>query len=133
MTRRTRTLVTLAALAIAASLSTATLLFVANPSSIDASYSVLSATTTEASVTLNPDRIYALAHDGEDNAGAASTSTIYLSTASPVTASAAEGSNKIKLLAGRVYYVGPGVTVLYFKTASGSATFSVQYSAKQRW
>jgi hypothetical protein len=86
---------------------------------------VLVASTSEGSVILNPDLEYILMHDGEDNTGASDSNTIYLSFSGSVDADASEGSDKAKLIETRSFPVGPGLSLMKFKTAAGGPTFTV--------
>lgn len=86
---------------------------------------VLAASTEEQTITLEEDREYTLAHDGEDATGAEDTHTIYLSFGGAVDADAGEGADKAKLKDGRVFLIGPGISILKFKCAAGAPTFSI--------
>jgi len=100
----------------------------ANPSSVgvaDADMAVLVSAAADGSITLNPQRTYTLAHDGEQNDGTTDTNTIYLANNATVVRTEAEGANKAKLLFGRELVVGPGITTLHFGTEAGTPTFTV--------
>lgn len=98
----------------------------ANPTDEISLPAVILADTTEASITLHPDRMYWLYHDGEDGSGNANTETIYFKFDSDtVDGDQSEGENKLKLMDGRDVLLGAGVTTLYFKTASADVTFTI--------
>jgi hypothetical protein len=100
----------------------------ANPTSVgvaDFNMAVLVCTAGDSTITLNPQRTYTLAHDGETNAGVTDTATIYLANDATVVRTEAEGANKAKLLFGRELVVGPGITTLHFGTEAGTPTFTV--------
>lgn len=97
----------------------------ANPETIAGELAVLVAGTAAASVALDARREYTFAHDGEDANGDSDVNTIYLATAAEATATAAEGLDKFKLLAGRSVVIGPGVGTCHFKVAAGAPTMSV--------
>lgn len=97
----------------------------ANPSSVSEKPAILEATTTQDTVALDPWRRYSLSHNQVNTAGAGATQTIYLATAADVTASADSGADKAALIDIRTLVIGPGVSVLRFKTAAGSPTFTI--------
>lgn len=92
---------------------------------------VLNATTSEASITLDPDKTYTVAHNAKTNGGVDATETIYCSDEASITATAAEGANKLILYYTRSAIIGPGVNTLYFVTAANSATFTLAPSKKE--
>ena len=96
-----------------------------NPNAVDGGLAVLEAATTERSVALNRYREYTLRHDGEDATGSPNSSTVYLALNQAPSPDAAAGEDRFKLLAGSVVVIGPGVTTLRFRTASGAPTISV--------
>jgi hypothetical protein len=99
----------------------------ANPTSVSGrNPAVLLAGTTQESVTLKEIITYTLSHDGEDDSGVAQTSTVYLAFGDDVTATPAEGENKLKLRNGMTVEINK-TTTLNFKVASGAnpVTFSI--------
>lgn len=102
----------------------------ANPTSMIGGVANLAAGTSEQSITLDPQREYSLGHNGVDSAGSADTNTIFLSLGSAVVASYAAGEDKFPLLSGSSVIVGPGVSVIRFKTASGAPTFRIAAGAR---
>ncbi len=102
----------------------------ANPNSIDHLPAVIVTSTSQDELFVDEMREYTISHDGETNAGVADTNTVYIairtaSDASDVVATAAEGTNKIKLLNGRSVVVGPSVRSIRHKTAAGAPTFTI--------
>ena len=97
-----------------------------NPTSAAAStLTVVVATTSDASISLDSRSAYLVQHNGLNASGSASTGVVYLSGSSTVTATAAEGSDKFILLSQTAILVGPGLSTLGFKTASGEVTISL--------
>jgi hypothetical protein len=101
----------------------------ANPSSVgvdDANMAVLVTAASDGTVTLNPQRTYTVAHDGERNDGSTTdTSTIYLANDAVADRDGSEGANKAKLLFGRELVIGPGITTLHFGTEAGTPTLTI--------
>jgi hypothetical protein len=95
---------------------------------LDAITQVVSAESTQSALALDANRTYFLRHLGLDPAGAPDTSTIYLSVGT-VTATLAESSDKLPLLNGCEITIGPGLSGINYKTASGSPVFSITGSA----
>jgi hypothetical protein len=97
----------------------------ANPSAIDSSPAVIEATSSADSVTLQAGRSYSIAHNGVDTSGGFDDATIFLATSAAPTADYAAETDKVPLQAQRTVVLGPGVGTLYFRTASGSPTFTI--------
>lgn len=89
--------------------------------------STVGTSNSETSLSLDPTRMYTLAHDREDASHAADANTIYLGFAG-VAADGANGLNKFKLLDGRVLEIGPGVNIVRYKSAGGAPTMSIAAS-----
>lgn len=104
----------------------------ANPTTIANKSIVVSVTTTVAEISVvdlagkkEGARRYGIKHDGEDNTGAASTVTVYGSYGTTITATAAEGSDKFKLMDGDMITIPAGTRTIKLITASGSATVTI--------
>lgn len=97
----------------------------ANPTTLSTNPAVLVASTSEFTLTIDGERAYTFAHDSEDSSGDTDSNTIYLAINAAVTADPTEGNNKIKLINGRSVVIGPGVTRVRFKCASGGPTMTV--------
>ena len=107
----------------------------ANPSTLvsfpqDEPFAIIEATNTEGSVTLEWTRWYRLVHNGVNTSGTADTATIFLSDAATVVTTFAAGSGHAALMDGQETVVGPGLNTLYFKTASGSPTFTIYQGSR---
>jgi len=87
----------------------------ANPNALPSGFAMLKATTTQQALALDPDRMYWLAHCGKTDAGADSDTPVYFAADDDVTATPAEGGNKLVLSTNLILAVGPGVRTLYFK------------------
>ena len=94
----------------------------ANPTSVDDVPAVIVTSTAGDDVTLNPDRRYHVAHDGETHTGAASALTVYLAFSAAVDPDESEGADKAKLIAGRSIPIPAGTRLLRTKLKAGSAT-----------
>ena len=107
----------------------------ANPTSVDDVPAVIVTSTGGDDITLNPDRRYHVAHDGETNAGAASAVTVYLSFSAAVDADESEGADKAKLIAGRSIPVPAGTRLLRtkLKAAAPSAPTITIVPTERQW
>ena len=86
---------------------------------------VIVAGTSVGTISLNPNKVYSLSHDGEDPNGGVANQTIYFCTSGTVNTTFDAGFDKIKLKVGRPITIGPSFRNLYFATASGIACFSI--------
>ena len=95
-----------------------------NPTNIGSNWAMVSASTTEGSVTLDRTLAYSVAHDGVDNTGAPSSVVIYLSKSPNVDATPGEGTGRLPLLPNRTLEIRD-VSTLYFETQTGAARFTL--------
>jgi hypothetical protein len=99
----------------------------ANATAIDENPTILEATSSPQSVTLNPRKRYTIFHDGlEDDDSTVSTGNIYISRGIvDPDDTGDEGQNNFRLKNGRALTIGPGWTAFSFEAAAGSPTMSV--------
>lgn len=97
----------------------------ANPSVIDNRPATVAAATSAASVVLNLNRGYTIAHNGLDATGAADVNPIFFAFDATATASYASGTNKVILVPGRSLRVDAEVNYISFIVAAGAPTFTV--------
>lgn len=88
-------------------------------------FAVIAASTTEDVLTLDNRRDYTLIHNGLDVDGNAATTSIFMANDAASDADLSASTNKLVLSDGRVVTIGPGLSSVRFKTASGSPTFQV--------
>ena len=86
---------------------------------------LLAASTAKVSIDLLVDWAYAVAHNGQDVAGAAVTDTIILSHDGVATADMSAEAGKIPLLANRAIVLPAGHRKLYYQTAANAPTFTL--------
>lgn len=88
----------------------------------------VSASSTEKELTLDPKRQYTLQHTGL-NDGGADTNTIYGSESSAtVTLDMSDEDDKLAILSGGSYVIGPGIATYYIKSAAGTPVLNVMPS-----
>lgn len=100
----------------------------ANVASIDETPSIVEATSTTRTVTLNPRKRYTIFHDGlENDDSTASTGTIYIArgTVADVDDTGVEGQNNFRLKSGRAITIGPNWNAISFEAAAGDPTMSI--------
>lgn len=85
---------------------------------------VLKATTSQQSISMNPDLEYLLQHTGKDASNNASTVEIYLAFDGTVDADASEGADKAILMNQQPMPIGPGLDILKYRS-SAEACFNV--------
>lgn len=86
---------------------------------------LLEATTTAATIALEPSVRYELTHSGVEDDDSAADVTVFLSTDSGTAPAAGVGANLARLRKGDNLQVGPSVTSLGFKSASGSPVITI--------
>ncbi len=87
--------------------------------------------STEADVILAPDLQYWIQHNVLDGSAAASTAPVFIGTSATITATDAAGDNKLVLLPDHPQLIGPGISRIYYKTAS--ANVSMSFNPSPRW
>ena len=94
---------------------------------IDAEFATVAATSTETTLTLEPDREYTIVHTGlQTDASTADSAIIYLYVVTAgITTDLSEEIDKYPLMVDEAVVVGPAISTLFYKTASGSPVFTV--------
>lgn len=101
-----------------------------NPTEAIQTPGLIEATTTQGEIEISSAHFHELIHHSVDAAGSAATTPIYFAFGAvgetlTVVASDAAGSNKLRLASGGRITIKPGVSLIGFKTASGTPMFSI--------
>lgn len=94
----------------------------ANPTELYGGVATVVTGTTQVSLTIDPHRIYTVFHTGLGTGLAADTNPVMLAIDGNVDADGSEGSDKFILLSQAYVEIGPGKSVVKFKTAAGAPT-----------
>jgi hypothetical protein len=100
---------------------------------IDQYPALVEVTTAQVTLSVNPDRAYTIVHTGKDTNGATAEDVVIVSLDTNVTATWAEGTNKLPLQSGKTVAVGPGINNIALKQPAGSSATTVTVVPDVRW
>jgi hypothetical protein len=86
---------------------------------------IVAVSTTQVEVTLSVGRSHSVVHNGVDTSGNAATDEVVISIGADVTATWAEGENKLALQSGEEVALNPGIDTINLKQPAGKTATSV--------
>jgi hypothetical protein len=89
----------------------------------------IATSTTQTTLALDPSRDYTIIHNSKNAARADDINDIFLAI-NESSADGAVGEDKYLLSAGRAAVIGPGISILKYKSAAGAPTFGIASSNK---